>query len=499
MAHGTRRDRADGVRARPARERGPLPRPVRERERPDRDRRPGRAVDRRQRGVRPRPRLQPGGDDRDPDRHERLRRARTSALESVAARDRKMADAEATTVYENELARQGRTPDPGRGREPADRWRTASRSAPRRSAATSPSASSSRSSCARRRRWRRSAGSPAAIAHDFNNLLTRDQRLRRGCCSKAATATAEPELEADRGRRGARGRSLTRQLLAFSRRQVLQPRVLDLNDVVEGLTPMLTRLIGEDVELVATLDAVAWTAVHADPGQLEQVLMNLAVNARDAMPDGGTLTIETANVELDDELRRAHHGDATAGPHVMLAVSDTGVGMDARRSRAHLRAVLHHQGAGQGDRPRPRDGLRDRQAERRQHLGVQRARAGHDVQGLPAARRVAGRDERPHGAEAGGGRRHRDDPARRGRGIAPAAHRADPRTAGLQGDRGRDCDRSGAHRRTERPQIDLLLTDLVMPELSGSALAARVRKLLPDVRVLFMSGYSDEVVTETAR
>src|SRR2546425_4585021 len=126
---------------------------------------------------------------------------------------------------------------------------------------------------------------------------------------------------------GERASLLTKQLLAFSRKQVLQPKVLDLNAVLTNMDRMLQRLIGEDIALVAVPAPGLWR-VYADPSQIEQVMMNLAVNARDAMPNGGKLTIETANVDLDAAYVRQHPG-SKAGPHVMLAVSDTGCGMDA--------------------------------------------------------------------------------------------------------------------------------------------------------------------------
>ena len=176
-------------------------------------------------------------------------------------------------------------------------------------------------------------GWPGGVAHDFNNLLTvisgYGQLLKERLeTDSPLQAYCEEVLKA-----GERAAGLTRQLLAFSRRQIVVPQVLDLNSVVADLEKMLRRLIGEDIELVTVPQHDLW-AVKADRGQMEQVIVNLAVNARDAMPQGGKLTIQTANLTLDESFVRTHMG-ATAGPHVMLAVSDTGVGMDAE-TLAHI-------------------------------------------------------------------------------------------------------------------------------------------------------------------
>jgi PAS domain S-box-containing protein len=164
------------------------------------------------------------------------------------------------------------------------------------------------------------------VAHDFNNLLTiitgRTSMLLDQATSDRERRDLEIVFEA-----GQRAAALTRQLLAFSRKQVLRPRPVDVNGVVTGLEPMLRRVIGEDIELGIVVGAPECGAV-ADAGQLEQVLMNLVVNARDAMPRGGKITIETAPVDLDEDYAREHVG-VQAGPYVMLAVTDTGVGMDA--------------------------------------------------------------------------------------------------------------------------------------------------------------------------
>src|SRR5881409_3210966 len=163
------------------------------------------------------------------------------------------------------------------------------------------------------------------VAHDFNNILTAITGYADLLLEDLGTTDRRRDDIAEIRKAAERAAGLTRQLLAFSRQQVMQVRVLDLNDVVADTQNMLGRLLGEDIALVTRLDP-ALGAVKADPGQLEQVIMNLAVNARDAMPGGGKLTIETANAELDDTYVREHF-PARPGSYVLLAVSDTGVGM----------------------------------------------------------------------------------------------------------------------------------------------------------------------------
>src|SRR5437667_2984438 len=171
------------------------------------------------------------------------------------------------------------------------------------------------------------------IAHDFNNILTAITGYA-DLLLEDLGATDPRRQDADEIHKAAdRAAGLTRQLLAFSRQQVLQPTVLEVNKLVSDLEKMLRRLLGEDVELSTRL-APTTGRVKADPGQLEQVVMNLAVNARDAMPNGGKLTLETANVDLD-EAYAADHYPARAGPFVMLAVSDTGIGM-SEETQAHM-------------------------------------------------------------------------------------------------------------------------------------------------------------------
>jgi PAS domain S-box-containing protein len=170
------------------------------------------------------------------------------------------------------------------------------------------------------------------IAHDFNNLLT----VMKGYSELMLDELdgADPlRIEVDEIKKAAdRAAALTRQLLAFSRQQVLAPKVLDLNSVVGNMDKLLRRLLGEDIDLFTVLEP-GLARVKADPGQLEQVLMNLAVNARDAMPSGGKLTVETANVDLDENYTR-DHASVKPGSYVMVAMTDTGTGMsDKVKSR----------------------------------------------------------------------------------------------------------------------------------------------------------------------
>jgi two-component system cell cycle sensor histidine kinase/response regulator CckA len=171
------------------------------------------------------------------------------------------------------------------------------------------------------------------IAHDFNNMLTVINGYSEMLMAQFSPGTPQRnDLQEILGA-GQRAASLTRQLLAFSRRQILVPKVIALNQIVTDMGRMMKRLIGEDIELVSSLTQ-GLEPIKADPGQIEQVIMNLVVNARDAMPQGGKLTLETANVQLDEAYARAHV-TVTPGPYVMLAVSDTGAGMD-RETLTHL-------------------------------------------------------------------------------------------------------------------------------------------------------------------
>jgi two-component system cell cycle sensor histidine kinase/response regulator CckA len=322
------------------------------------------------------------------------------------------------------------------------------------------------------------------IAHDFNNLLT-----VIGGYSEILLAQegAREELQ-EIARAAEQASALTRQLLAFSRRQVLHPRVVDLNAIVAGMEGMLQRIIGDDVQVAVKLsDGLA--PVEADRAQIERVIVNLAANARDAMPDGGALTIETANVDLDAD-QVARHGDGTAGAHVMLAVSDTGFGMDEEVRRHLFEPFYTTKPAGQGTGL----GLATvfgvvKQSGGGIYVYSEPGRGTTFKIYLPARASAIVEPEADNGHARRGSETImvvEDDPGVRdlvrlmleanGYHVLPVA------------------DATEAARVCAASRIDLLLTDVVMPGVNGRALAERLSGIAPAMRVLFMSGYSDEAV-----
>jgi CheY-like chemotaxis protein len=290
-----------------------------------------------------------------------------------------------------------------------------------------------------------------------------------------------------------RAAALTRRLLAFSRQQVLQPQVMNLNAVMTNMDKLLRRLIGEDIDLVTLLDP-RLGQVKADPSQLEQVIINLAVNARDAMPRGGKLTIETANVYLDAVYARQHVG-VVAGPYIMLAINDTGIGMDAD-TRAHMFEpffTTKEPGKGTGL------GLAT-------VYGIVQQSGGHiwlysePGQGttfkiyLPQLDESADSDlSAPAALKSRRGAETillvEDDDLIRGmarRILAKQGYTV------LEASTGEHARRICAE---YQGPIQLLLTDVVMPGgMSGPQLAEELESLHPEMKILFMSGYTDNTV-----
>ena len=330
------------------------------------------------------------------------------------------------------------------------------------------------------------------VAHDFNNLLTAilgstDLLL------ETLPADHPGREEAEETRKAAlRAADLTRQLLAFGRQQVLAPRVLDLNEVVANMDKMLQRLIGEDVDLRTVL-ADDLGAVRADPGQLEQVIVNLAVNARDAMPKGGMLTIETANVTLD-ETYAATHTVVQPGPYILLAVSDTGTGMDAAIKARAFEPFFTTKPKGKGTGL----GLATVYGIVKQSGGyvwvysepgrgttfkIYLPRVDAPVQ--PAQPPVATTGSR-QGSETILVVEDQDEVRRLTRRILEArGYRVLVAANGAAALR-------LAHE--QRGSIHLLVTDVVMPGMSGRELGLLLAAAHPTMKVLYLSGYTDESI-----
>jgi signal transduction histidine kinase/ActR/RegA family two-component response regulator len=327
------------------------------------------------------------------------------------------------------------------------------------------------------------------IAHDFNNLLTAISGYSHLALEELDPAhPCRADIE-EIQKAGESAASLTQQLLAFSRRQILQPQVLDLNTVVSRTEVMLRRLIGEDIELESRLGDLLHL-INVDPGQIEQIIVNLAVNARDAMPGGGRLTIETRNVDVSHTAALGQQG-LTAGPHVLLAVTDTGTGMDDFTC-AHIFEpffTTKRRGEGTGLGLATVYGI------------VQQSGAAIEVStelGRGTAFRIyfprtTCETSRPAAAPAPGGGTEtillvEDQPEVRS--VIQAIllrNRYSVLAAGSGEEALKIADAYG-------DAIDLLLTDVVMPSMSGRELADRLLAVRSDLRVLFASGYTDDAI-----
>jgi PAS domain S-box-containing protein len=327
------------------------------------------------------------------------------------------------------------------------------------------------------------------IAHDFNNLLT----VISGYCAMSLQKAGDLRLlrkgvqEIERAVE--RASSLTGQLLAFSRKQVLQPRVLQLNDVVHGMEKMLRRVIGEDIELCTSFESPLWR-VKADPGQIEQVILNLAVNARDAMPRGGKLTIQTCNVVLDEK-SNFRGRELAIGDYVMLAVSDNGVGMTDEIKKHLFEPFFTTKGVGKGTGL----GLATCFGIISQSEGDIRvySEPGSGTTfkvylprtDAPAEPKAHEDTDIPHGTESV--LVVEDDPAVR------------ELAASILRDQGykvqESADAPGALRLMKKhARFDLVISDVVMPQMSGKDLCDQVKKRSPRTRMLLMSGYTDDAL-----
>ena len=330
------------------------------------------------------------------------------------------------------------------------------------------------------------------IAHDFNNLLTVitgfSALAMRGLKPEDPLMSNLEEIQ----KAGDRAASLTRQLLAFSRKQVLQPKILNLDSVLLEMEKMLRRLIGENIDLRAVFEPDLGS-VKADPGQIEQIILNLVVNARDSMPAGGKLTIETDNVYLDEEYVRNHIG-AQSGPHVMLAVSDTGNGMDQKTQARIFEPFFTTKELGKGTGlglstvygivkqsggniwiysevgrgttfkiylPR----VDERAQNYKQVPCVEEVLQGNEtillVEDEEMLRKLAQKTLNMYGYQ-----------------VLDAANGESAVSLFEQ----------------HQSVVDLVLTDVIMPGLSGREVVDRLHQLRPEVRVLFMSGYTDDAI-----
>ena len=330
------------------------------------------------------------------------------------------------------------------------------------------------------------------IAHDFNNILA----IIMSYAELAMEDLNEPEALQNSlteiRTAGNRAAALTRQLLAFSRKQVLQAQVLDLNKLISGMEGMLRRLLGEDISFTVVL-AMGLGKVMADPGQIEQVLMNLAVNARDAMPDGGRLTIETVNTECNEACAN-QHPESIAGPHVRLSVTDTGCGMDEHTRARLFEPFFTTKEVGKGTGL----GLATAYGIVQQSGGAIQVRSESGIGStftvlLP--RELSGRETVARAITL-------TTRAVRAETILVVEDETALRTlvervlgrAGYVVLSAENADEALRLFEQHQGSVHLLLTDVVMPEMNGKQLADQLVLRAPHLRVLYMSGYTDDAI-----
>jgi PAS domain S-box-containing protein len=333
------------------------------------------------------------------------------------------------------------------------------------------------------------------VAHDFNNMLTAITGYGEMVRMNLAAGDPQRDDVEEILKAADRAAGLTRQLLAFSRQQVLQPRLVNLNDIVGGLEKMLRRLIGEDIEFVTLLGPdLGWA--KADPGQMEQVILNLCVNARDAMPEGGTLTVETANVELDlmDAREHAISEPNEPGSYVMLAVTDTGIGMDADTKARIYEPFFSTKPADKGTGL----GLATvygivKQSGGEIYVYSEVGQGSTFKVFLPHANDmpVENHDNAARPGVAGGTETvllAEDEES-----VRKLTQRVLEK-AGYTVLVARNGTEAQQISKKHRGRIHLLVTDMVMPLMNGRVLAERLRARRPDMGVLYLSGYTDSTV-----
>jgi signal transduction histidine kinase/CheY-like chemotaxis protein len=331
----------------------------------------------------------------------------------------------------------------------------------------------------------------SGVAHDFNNLLTTILGYAELTLMKLSEDDPQREQIESIYEAGIKASTLTRQLLAFSRKQVLEMRVIHLNSLLENLTKMLTRTIGDDIEMVMMLDPSVGN-IKADPGQIEQIVMNLVINARDAMPNGGTITIETQEIELDEEYTRSHV-EVAPGTYIVLCVTDTGKGMTPEIMEKIFDPFFttKKKGAGTGL------GLSTVYGIVKQHNGhiyvyselgsgtvfkvyfreikktVEETSAKKFLSMKGGTETILLVDD-----EASIRKLVRDT-------LEPLGYKIVEATNGEE---------ALVSYKANRDSIDLLLTDVVMPKMTGKKLAELLLKEYPGLKVLYMSGYTDNVI-----
>jgi len=331
------------------------------------------------------------------------------------------------------------------------------------------------------------------VAHDFNNLLTVIMGYSGAILNRLGVSDPLRQYAEEISKAGARAASLTNQLLTFSRRQTTAPRVLDLNATIRDSAPMLQRLIGEEIAIEMHLDELLG-GVTADPDQIHQVIMNLVLNARDAMPDGGKLSIATANVDLDAERVAAIHSEMIAGEYVLVTVTDTGHGIDGAIRQQIFDPFFTTKEPGKGTGlglsivygiVRQSGGWIDLWSE----VGV-----GTSFQVyLPRVDRFLATEKNVNSARAGGSETIlvvEDQEAVRSfvkDALQPYGYHVMDASNG-------EAAFAAAQEYPER--IHLLLTDVVLPGMNGRHLADRLRALRPDLKVLFTSGYPNDVIAK---